>query len=175
MSIKDTLSSLGNNNVVGRFIAHYETCIKSDKEQQKSLSDTPNYFAWLSVSSEHILYSLRMLLFWKTQDSEVFDLAYSKLIDRSFDEFAFNEEEKEKVLLFTRIRHLIVHKGYPNPHVAPSKNSRNISKGQKFNEEEIFRLSAKLRNPRNFDELNTKYKETISIILKKNEVKELSF
>jgi hypothetical protein len=73
-------------------------------------------------------------------------------------------EEVECVLLFAKLRHLIVHKGFPNPHIAPLEDAREIAAGYRFCDREVKSLAEKYYSPRNFPELRNCYLKAVKAI-----------
>jgi len=153
----DALSVFGNTNYLDGFIYHLEAQIELREEFKRPLNEAPNYYAWLSMTSERIFYRIREVHFSKYKDNEVFDHQYKKLLDSLFNDIDFHREQKESIILFAKIRHILVHKGFPNPHIVPAGNLRPITKGVVLTPEETKEVCEYLFNTSNFNTLKAKY------------------
>lgn len=158
------LSVSGNSNHLGCFLADFEAAIKNNNEEGKSFTMAPNYYAWICAASEHVFYSIREIMYLNTEDDQVFDFAYTKLLNYIIENNSCNKEELESILLFAKMRHLIVHKGFPNPHVVPSENEREIAKGHTFRKSEIEEMAVMLRNTNSFTSLYESHRCAIKAI-----------
>lgn len=154
---KDSLALFGNSNHLNGFIKNYEQGIRQENEEEKGLSEAPNYYAWLCAASGLVYYRIRRAIYVNDDDHEAFDAPYKTLLDKFLSVQKLTKEQTESVLLFAKIRHLIVHKGFPNPHTAPSENEREISKGHRFDKNEVQALAEQLHSPSGFSELYDKY------------------
>jgi len=164
ISLNESLSVFGNSNHLGGFLGHYENGIKANQETEKPLTQAPNYFAWISTASEQVFYRIREMIYVNTEEHGVFDQPYTFLLDYIFENHDPTEEQTESILLFAKIRHLIVHKGFPNPHTAPSENSRNIAKGRAFTSEDVEALAEQLHSPKCYPNLYAKHRIAIKAI-----------
>ncbi|MFA7369347.1 MAG: hypothetical protein WC334_06860 [Kiritimatiellales bacterium] len=160
---KEFFAVTGNSNHIPSYLDYFESNI----EQGRCLIDSPNYYAWLCIASERVLYRLREMIFFNEKDPEIFDCNYRPLIDRAFSNYSFDAKDKESILLFAKIRHIIVHKGFPNPHEIPSSNERSIANGTTFGKAEVWELVRFLRSPANFHDLKEKYDKAIRSICEK--------
>lgn len=163
MDFKEVLAVTGNSNYISSYLAYFESNI----EQGRYLSDSPDYYAWLCIASERVLYRLREMMFFNEKDSGVFDLNYKPLIDRAFSNYSFDAKDKESILLFAKIRHIMVHKGFPNPHEIPSSNERPITNDTIFGKAEVWELVEYLRSLANFHDLKEKYNKAVGSICEK--------
>ncbi|MDF7809673.1 hypothetical protein P4E94_19700 [Pontiellaceae bacterium B12219] len=159
MNLKDTLATTGNSHHIGSFLAHFESNIEKNEISKNSISDSPNYYAWLCIASERVLYRIRELIYFNEGDSEAFENGYAKLVNRLFSNYSLSSPEKESIILFLKIRHLVVHKGFPNPLEAPANRENNsIANGIDFTKQDVWDLVHKLRVPSSFPELKNDYR-----------------
>jgi hypothetical protein len=163
MDAKEVFAVDGNSNHISSYLDYFE----SNMEQGRCLIDSPNYYAWLCIASERVLYRLREMIFFDEKDPEIFNLEYKKLIDRAFFNYSFDAKEKDSILLFVKIRHIIVHKGFPNPHEIPSSKERSVANDITFGKAEVWELVRYLRFPENFRDLREKYDKAIRSICEK--------
>lgn len=120
---------------------------------ERPLTDCPNYFAWLFASSEYVYYMVREVLYVNHEDHEVFDAPYKTILDRLFANSNFGNKQKEDILFFAKIRHLMIHKGFPNPNLAPTMQARALASGIVFDNQEVWRVTHLVRDPKNFSQL----------------------
>ena len=153
ISLTESLTVFGNSNHLGGFLQDYERGIDQNNEIEKPLTKAPNYFAWINVASEQVFYRIRELIYVNTEDDQVFDASYKSLLDHVIESYRLTVEQIDAILLFAKIRHLLVHKGFPNPHTAPSENSRSIAKGHPFAVEDVNALAERLETPSCYIEL----------------------
>ena len=175
MSLEDTLSVSGNSNHLGGFLSYYEQQIEERSETGRPLTDAPNYYAWMHIASEQVFYRIRELIYFNANDETAFDKEYKKLLNIAFNNYKFSPDEKETIVLFAKIRHLLVHKGFPNPHVTPSNRGNEIAKGHPFTKEDVWILVNKLREPSTFHELSEKYDIAMGAIANNEKDVELNF
>nr|WP_324257913.1 hypothetical protein [Cellvibrio fontiphilus] len=162
-SLSETLANLGNSNHIECFLVHYEQSIEANLEYEKSLSEAPNYYAWLICSSEHVYYKIRELVYTNTGDEDAFDFPYKQLLNEFF-KHDLNLQEKECVIKVAKIRHLIVHKGFPNPHSSPSNRNNFIADGVSFTNDEVFKLANEIASPSSFRNLKNIHEIVMSAI-----------
>ena len=144
----DLLGAIGNKNHTAAFLGHYSSEIDRNSERDKELHDAPNYYAWLCVASEHILYSARLYIYRVTTDQAVFDYTYKKTLDWFSDNsHPLSSGAFDELVLFTKIRHILVHKGFPNPHEFPANNGRHITKGIVFTSDDVKTTTNDISNP----------------------------
>jgi hypothetical protein len=153
ISIEESLSVFGNSNHLGGFLQDYETAIDQNGEVKKPLTKAPNYFAWINAASGQVFYRIREMIYINTEDHAVFDAPYKSLLNHVLERYELTEEQIEAILLFAKIRHLLVHKGFPNPHIAPSENEREIAKDRSFDGSEVQSLAERLHSPACYTEL----------------------
>lgn len=152
--LRDGFASLGNAPHWGGWIAQLESRIEAEAEAKKVLADAVSYVAWLLLSSERIFYSLRWYLYSHSglKDGSVFDWPYSRLIKEAS---AFMPADVQECTEFSvGVRHIFIHKGFPNPQEAPTKN-RAMSKG--FSESEIWAIRNEIRQPANFSIIKARF------------------
>ena len=176
-SLKDTLAVTGNSNHLLGFINHYEAQIAARGEESCSLSDAPSYYAWLCVTSEYVYYAVKKLIFFESlaSDSAVFDLPYSKVLDRLLGMAEVTQPLKDDVLLFARIRHLLVHKGFPNPHDAPTAKARTLANDIMYQTAEVWEVCNRIRNPREYSDLKLVFSRVIRDLANLHGAFEFSF
>lgn len=158
--VHDTLATLGNSNIIGGYLKHYEDEITRRHETTQPLACAPNYYAWLCVASEYVLYSVRQIIFLKSKadESEVFDMAYARLLDRLKEVAEVPSETQADILLFLKIRHIVVHKGFPNLHDVPSNSTRALAKGVAFTYEDVREIRSRVMRPDEFPSLREQFK-----------------
>lgn len=164
ISITESLSVSGNANFLGGFLIDYESSIEKNQETEKPLSKAPNYFAWLNIASEQVFYRIREMIYINTERHEVFDSSYKSLLDHILDNHKPAPDQWESILLFAKIRHLMVHKGFPNPHAAPSENSRDIAKNYPFTPDEVKSLAEYLQSPKCYPTLHEQHQNALRAI-----------
>jgi hypothetical protein len=115
----DGIASLGNLNHWGCWVAGLEAQIAERSEDKRALDGAPNYVAWLLMSAEHLTYRLRWHFYADGcfGDGKVFDARYSDLLERCGA--VMNEPVLSDAEFVINVRHVIVHKGFPNPQAAP--------------------------------------------------------
>lgn len=169
----DTLSVGGNNSFIYEQLKYFEDQIKLHSETGKNIYKAPNYYAWLLMASESVLYRIRELLYFNNSDHNAFDEQYSKLLNKIFSSYRLLEKDKEDILFFAKTRHLLVHKGYPNQHVVPAEKAYNICSGYQFSKEDIQKHKEYLTNTKNFLEIKDRFYSTIRTVNKQeNPVKQ---
>lgn len=166
INLIDTLSVFGNMNYLSGYISHLETEIVKNKETDGFLHEAPNYYYWLLSSSEYVYYKIRELLFYKNKDYKVFDYSYKSLLDELFEKYGLCDQQKEYIIYFAKIRHILVHKGFPNPHIVPSENERPITKGVILKKDEMKRICDFLKEPKHYESLKIQYDLIIKEISK---------
>ncbi len=157
ISYSESSALFGNSNVFNTLLKTYQNGFESNKEYGKSLEDAAHYFAWINIVPERVFYRIREMIYINTEDHTVFDQPYRKLLDHLIQEHSLTDEELQSILLFAKIRHLIVHKGFPNPHSTPSEKSRDLAEGYPFPFEEVQALAQRLWTPKCFPELLEQY------------------
>jgi hypothetical protein len=164
ISVAESLSVAGNANHIGCFLKDFEDAIDQNDESNKVLTKAPHYFAWINAASEHVYYRIREMIYINTENSDVFDESYKSLLDRIIDIGKLNDEQVEAIVLFARIRNLLVHKGFPNPHISPSQSERCIAKGRPFTVREVKALAERLRSPSCYPELRNQLRIALQAI-----------
>jgi len=164
ISLDESLVVFGNSNHLGHFLTYYETKIEEYGETEKDLTYAPNYFAWVYFASEQVFYRVKEMVCWNEQNEKTFDWTYKTLLDHLFSTYTPDVKEREALLLFAKIRHILVHKGFPNPHVTPSNNKREIAKGHIFEVSEIIQLTSSLSSPKFYPSLRKKFSLAITAI-----------
>jgi hypothetical protein len=157
ISLAESLSVSGNANHIGHFLKDFEDAIDLHDESNKLLTQAPHYFAWINAASEYVYYRIREMIYINTENIEVFDAPYKSLLDHIIDIEKLYNEQVEAIILFARIRHLLVHKGFPNPHTSPSEKEREIAKGRPFTTSEVKALAERLRSPSCYPELRNQH------------------
>ena len=162
----DTLSVFGNMNYLSGFIKHLESEIYRTGEFRNFLSEAPNYYNWLCIASEFVFYKIREVNYYKNNNLHVFDDGYKKLLDQLFEDKNIDNNLKSKIIYFAKIRHILTHKGFPNPHIAPSSSEREITKGVFLKKEETKEICEKLFEPSIFPKLEEDFKIIIKELSK---------
>jgi hypothetical protein len=164
--VTETLASLGNSDYIGCYITYYADQIIRNEENAKCLIKAPNYYAWLSAASEYIYYKIRVFHFFKHDAPEFFEESYYKITNKLIAENKLSNDQKDAIYLFAKIRHLIVHKGFPNTHEEPAKSTKHpISHEQPFDADEVQKLCKQIELPSEFTNLQEKFKLAINAIL----------
>ncbi len=167
----EDLKSAGNIAHVENYIAHYADAIDKDDElrkvEQGYLYDAANYYAWLNATSEHVQYLARVYIFRKNSNPKTFDFNYKTTVDflQSKCVADIGQESINKIVTFLKIRHILVHKGFPNPHSEPSSNNRPIVGGQIFTLEDVRDVSQRISHAVDFQCLKNDFddvKESLS-------------
>jgi len=162
-SLTETLAVLGNSNHLLGFIEHYEAQIEVRRGEASSLSYAPNYYAWLSVTSEYVYYAVKQLVFLRSQasDTAVFNLTCTKLLEQLWAIAGVTQRLKDDILLFARIRHLLVHKGFPNPHDVPTLKERSLEDGVEYTANEVWEVRNRLKSPREYTDFKPVFARVI--------------
>lgn len=160
----EVMKALGNSNYIGLYLQYFEKQINIEQELQKDLANAPNYYAWVSIASENVLYDICKTIHWNTDNYKIFDASYYKRLENILNAHSLTEEQKNSILLFLKIRHLMVHKGFPNLHEVPTKKSRKIAPDLFFDEHDVEILVEKLKKPSYFVELKQQYEKAIEAI-----------
>ncbi len=162
------LSSFGNDNIRGCHIEYFENRITSQKENTISdISSAPNYYAWLTLVTEHVFWKMRQVCYRQTRLTDNLALSYNDLITKFCDicrnQNVFSEEELGSLFKLAckilEIRHALIHRGFPNlfPVMYRDGHVRNMpkfTKGDpkaKFTEASAREAIEWYENPQNFD------------------------
>lgn len=177
--IKDVLASLGNLNIWGNHLKYFVQKVKELNEVDKFISEAPNYFAWINLASEYIAWYIRGYCFFNSQlnNDIVFDENYKALIDRfsEFPQVKKSETVLDNSIYFIKVRHIIVHKGFPNPHKIPSRASRPISKGVSFGEDDVWLVRNEIMEPKHFPIIYSKFESIIRWLQKNQKDMQIGF
>ena len=143
----DGIASLGNGAHWESWLALLERRINADREPEKTLSDAACYAAWLLLASEHVCYALRwhVYVLGDRNDGGVFDMPYAQLLRTASDRMP--SDVAESATLAVRIRHVMVHKGFPNPQEAPTTNP---NRAREFSERDVWEVTNTIRQPANY-------------------------
>jgi len=160
----EALGAWGNSNHYLNYLNKFEHEIKSNKEYNKPLSDAANYFAWLLVAPMFIIHRIRELLFLDTKDIKIFDCSFKDLLDNFNNNYNPDKEGFNCIMKFIKIRHLLIHKGFRNPHIKPSTNKTIIADGYPFKAKEVIELGNEIANPNNYDKLLQCFKIAIATV-----------
>lgn len=174
INLHDTFAVDGNTSILFPFLKHLEAQIAERNETERHLAECPNYYAWLSLSSNLMYYRIRELFYFNDKDATVFDWDYKKLIDTLFSRYGnhISAEAKDLIVRFAMIRHLMIHKGFPTYHKVPAGNTKSISEGILFTAEEVNDLCNSLQSPKGYPDLRASFYTAIRAIasLQRNEV-----
>jgi len=157
ISLEESLAVCGNSNHLRGFLACYEAKIEENSESEKRLPDAPHYFAWIHFASEQVFYRIKEMIYLIEQDEKAFDRPYKSLLNYLILKHDLSSEQQDVILLFAKIRHLLVHKGFPNPHITPFQNKREIAKGHFFDTSEVKELVHLLCSPKFYPSLRKKF------------------
>lgn len=164
ISLSETYATFGNSHYMSGFLKYYESQIIENIEMTKCLPQAPNYYAWIHIASENIFYRIKEMIYINKSDEGVYDWSYRKLVNELFEIGELTEEEREAILLFAKIRHLLVHKGFPNPHLSPSSKEHSIAYGYTFTKSDVKAITDTLRTPENFNSLKQSFETATSAI-----------
>ena len=145
-------------NYLSGFIEYLETEIYRKSEHHNYLHEAPNYYNWLCIASEFVFYKIREVNYYKNNNHDVFNDSYKKLLDNLFEDKSIDQELKNKIIYFAKIRHILTHKGFPNPHIVPSSSERQITKGVFLRKEETKEICESLFKPSIFPKLEENFK-----------------
>ncbi|MCK4581492.1 MAG: hypothetical protein KAU10_09070 [Dehalococcoidia bacterium] len=149
----DALASLGNQSYWSGWLAFLEMEIESRKEVDGSLADAACYVSWLLLSAEYIVYRLRWYFYvvGDFKEAQVFDEQYGPLLNRCTE--AMPTEIREHAKFAVRVRHIFVHKGFPNPQEEPAKRSGPFFSG----ETDVRKIRDQIENPANYEKVKLKF------------------
>lgn len=164
VSMHESLSVFGNSNYLRCFLHDYECKIEEDKEFDKPLFKALNYFSWINIASAQVFYRIREMIYVNTENEKVFDDSYKALLNYVIKECKLSDDDLDAIILFAKIRHLLVHKGFPNPHIAPTNKELEIATGRKFTAKEVNELASFLQKPSNYKFLQSKYEMAMKAI-----------
>jgi len=165
ISAEETIATTSNTDFARNFIAYFEGKIEENKENEKYLSDAPNYYAWLRLSSEYVTQLIKEMIYINNRAPEAYDYSYMKLLDTLISDGNLDEEQKENIILFAEIRHVMVHKGFPNPHATPSNNEKPIIKGYVLTNSRVKDVAYLIREPSSYFGLKNKFTSAINAVL----------
>lgn len=114
------IASIGNLNHWRHWVHALEQQIESATETTKYLSDAATYVAWLMLSSELLFSELKWRCFADSalQEINIFDEGYQGLLNAVKSRMTPELIQSVEFVLMTR--HILVHKGFPSEHHAPS-------------------------------------------------------
>ncbi|MCK4394748.1 hypothetical protein KAX17_17760 [Candidatus Bipolaricaulota bacterium] len=161
----DALASLGNQSYWSGWLAFLEMEIESRKEVDGSLADAACYVSWLLLSAEYIFYRLRWYFYvaGNFEDEQIFDDSYNKLFDKCAK--VMPTDIREHVQFAVKVRHIFVHKGFPNPQEAPTKRINEVC-GEVFCEADIRKIRNQIENPANYEKVKSKFQAVRSWLKK---------
>lgn len=158
-TVDEVLNSGGNLSYITTYLHHYESEIARRREAEGDLSRAPMYYAWLSTTSALVYAFVRDLLYWDKvgidlkKAIDLFDADYSEVLDGLFKSKPMDAKVREDILLFARIRHLIVHKGFPNLHTSTLGAHRTLTKGEPYTKAQVIEVLDLISEPRNYPKL----------------------
>ena len=126
----DALASLGNQSYWSGWLSSLEMEIENRREVDGSLADAACYVSWLLLSAEYIVYRLRWYFYvvGDFKETQVFNYGYTRLLNKCIE--AMPTEIQEQAKFAVRVRHIFVHKGFPNPQEEPAKRSDDFFSGE---------------------------------------------
>jgi len=150
----DGFAALGNRTHWESWIALLEDRIEADGEPEKPLADAVSYVAWLLFASEYIFYSLRWheYVLGDQKDGDVFDWQYARLLRAASARMP--SDVTESATLAVRIRHVLVHKGFPNPQEAPTTNP---ARSLEFSEDDVWDVRNTISRPANYPAIKARF------------------
>lgn len=166
-SFKEDLPLWNNTIVRDSILSNIEKSIIANHETSKSLIEAPNYYAWITIAPTCIFLKIQELVYNAEDNIDVFDWGYRQLLNYVFNKIKHDELQINAILEFAKIRHLLAHKGFPDPHRIPSegsKKSREIATNYKFDYQQVHDLAKKLRSPSYFAELKAQYMTAVRAI-----------
>lgn len=158
IQVFDALAASGNINHWWHWIVSLEDAVESSKDYLKPLTVAPLYVAWLLMISEYLCYRIRFYQYvvGDFQNQEAFDVPYKRLIASLPAHIP--PEIADDIRLAIRIRHTIIHKGFPNPHDVP------VERDPDFNRDEVMGVKALIIKPSNFSHLKQRLHAAITWI-----------
>lgn len=152
----DTLGFMGNGQLWRRHLYALEQAVEERSEAARDIFDAPMYFAWLSLSSEYVAIAIRRYLYVRSdlRKREVFDWRYGDLLDAIKPDAP--AAAYSAAVFAIRLRHLIVHKGFPNPHQAPLQKARTTGVGNLYDAAAVEAVRQEVGDPANFDTLKAR-------------------
>lgn len=169
------LGGIGNDNIRGAHIKYFEEKLIEEKEfLRDGVSSAPNYYAWLSLTAEHVFWRMRHFCYRNSElEHDNLALMYNDLIFRFCDGCRelglFSDDELrslfELAVKVLELRHALVHRGFPNllPIMYTEKNVRNMPKfnkdeeNVKFTEHSSRQTTDWYSNPQNFNSIKEEF------------------
>ena len=154
----DGIASQGNISHWGVWIRLLENTIESNREFEKPLSGASVYVAWMLMKSEYAFYRLRACRYvvGDFQNQDVFDKGYEWLLKSVAT--SMPPEIVEAARLGMLIRHILLHKGFPNLQDVPTDSGRG------FNRQEITQVCHFMQNPGSYHEIKQRLDSVIQWI-----------
>jgi len=173
----DVFADMGNISYIGTYISYFESQIEVRNEENSYLSDCPNYYAWLLITSEHLYYRVKRLLFFKNKDHSIFNKPYKETLDMLFEDDEYktkiNDDTKKNIELFAQIRHLLIHKYFPNPLKATTCDERKLTSEIKYTKEDVWSVCKRLRSPKEYSSLRKSFYDAIRALEKMDKEMEI--
>ncbi|MBC8317409.1 MAG: hypothetical protein H8E41_05850 [Desulfobulbaceae bacterium] len=188
----DLLGVFGNENIRGHHIRFFEDkIIEYGESSFESVTQTPHYYAWLCLMTEHLFWLMRQFCFKQNELKKGnLSLDYNNIIatfcEKCREDKLFSEEELarlyEVIIKILEIRHAITHKGFPNllPELLDTSNSRKKPKFKEkgypvhFNEINTKKAVNWFSDPRNFSEIKKEF-EILTKALSKGQAVSVGF
>lgn len=158
-TVDEVLNSGGNLSYITTYLHHYESEIDRRREAEKDLSRAPMYYAWLSTASALVYALARDLLYWDKVEvdlykaPDVFEADYLEVLNGLFKSKDMDAQLRADILLFAGVRHLIVHKGFPNLHASTLRRNRPLAAGAPYTKTEVMEVLALISDPKNYPKL----------------------
>jgi hypothetical protein len=148
----DAIASLGNQSHWSSWLASLEMEIESRKEVDRPLTDAACYVSWLLLSAEYIVYRLRWHFYVESsfKYARIFDDSYGKLLAKCK---VMPTEIRKHMQFAVKVRHIFVHKGFPNPQEEPAKRSDDLFSG----EADVREIRDQIENPANYEKVKLKF------------------
>jgi hypothetical protein len=160
---KDLLGTLGNSNVLWGYLSVYEKAVAAGNETTKGIAQAPNYYAWLATASEYVYSQVKETLFLMGGATEpaLFDADYKRVLNRIFADPKMTPALRDDILLFARIRHLVVHKGFPNTLTAPANAERELAAGVVYDFQAVKETAERVGVPAEFPALKEAFRRVL--------------
>jgi hypothetical protein len=175
------MGSLGNLNIRGHHLKFFEDKIlESGENRENDVTNAPNYVAWLFLMTDYLFWEIRSVCYrYSDFDHDLFDLSYNRLIEVFFVtceklgkcSHIDKDQIAAQLISLLDLRHTLIHKGYPNllpiTMKRPGKKPAIEASGSvNFDADYTKRNMSYYSDPRNFVEINTKFKTLLSFVLK---------
>ena len=152
----DAIASQRNQSYWNGWLASLEMEIESRKEVDRPLTDAACYVSWLLLSAEYIVYRLRWYFYvaGSFENAQIFNEPYGTLLDMCK---VMPTEIREHVQFAVTVRHIFVHKGFPNPQAEPTRRTRKLCSGEVFSKADVREIRDQIENPATYEKVKLKF------------------